>query len=175
MAKTSYEIITDQIIAKMEAGLIPWVKPWHCDAWKCDGKVDLFPCYSYSNGKKYNFMNQMLLGFAPGEYATFEQIKKAGGKVKKGEKSVIVAGWIVEDKAVLDKDGQPIKDEDGREMKKKTFALRYYRVFNILTQAEGIQPKHDWTKDEAQAADHDPKEAAEAIIDRPDPHCPLRL
>lgn len=163
---TTYEIITNQIIEKMEAGIIPWVKPWHTDRWLKDGRSEMFPCYSHSNGKKYNFMNHMLLGFAPGEYATFPQIKKAGGKVKKGEKASIVCGWIVEDKKITNADGDPILDEDGNQETKKTFALRYYKVFNILTQCEGIEPKHNWTKDEAANQEHDAIEEAEAIITR---------
>jgi antirestriction protein ArdC len=162
---TSYEVITEQIIAKMNEGVIPWVKPWHSNAWSTDGMNKMFPAYSYSNGKRYNFMNQMLLGFEAGEFATFEQIKKAGGKVKKGEKSTIVAGWIVEDKPITDKDGNILTDEDGNEETKTTFALRYYRVFNILTQCEGMTPKHNWTKDEAPESDLQPEEAAEAIIE----------
>lgn len=162
---TSYEVITNQIIEKMNEGIIPWVKPWHSNSWKCEGMHRMFPAYSYSNGKRYNFMNQMLLGFEAGEFATFEQIKKAGGKVKKGEKSTIVAGWIVDTKPLTDKDGNALTDEDGNEETKTTFALRYYRVFNILTQCEGIEPKHNWTKDEAPESDLQPEEAAEAIIE----------
>ena len=68
---TSYEVITNAIIEKLNKGEIPWVKPWHADSWKCDGKSLVFPCFSYSNGKRYNMMNHMLLGFEAGEYATF--------------------------------------------------------------------------------------------------------
>ena len=164
---TSYEIITEQIIKKLEEGQIPWVKPWHVESWHCDGMSHMFPAYSYSNGKRYNFMNQMLLGFQPGEYATFEQIKRAGGKVKKGEKSQIVTGWIVETKQAVNRvDNTPMVDENGDPITKTTFALRYYRVFNILTQADGITPKHDWTKDEIPANDLQPEQAAEDIISR---------
>jgi len=163
---TSYEIITEQITKKMEAGIIPWVKPWHTDAWTCENMVSLFPAYSYSTGKRYNFMNQMLLGFEAGEFATFNQIKAAGGTVKKGEKSHVVAGWIVDTKARKDANGDPVIDEDGDQVMEKRFALRYYRVFNILTQCEGIEPKHTWTKDEAPKANLNPEAAAEQIIDR---------
>lgn len=164
---TSYEIITEQIIKKLEEGQIPWVKPWHVDAWSCEGMHKMFPAYSHSNGKRYNFMNQMLLGFQPGEFATFEQIKKEGGKVKKGEKSQIVSGWIVETKQLVDPaTNEPKTYEDGKPMTKTTFALRYYRVFNILTQCEGITPKHEWTKDEAPHNDLQPEQAAEDIINR---------
>lgn len=163
---TSYEIITDQIIKKMNEGTIPWVKPWHPTeaGWECEGMSYLFPAYSYSNGKRYNFINQMILDFAPGEYATFDQVKKAGGKVKKGEKSQIVCGWIVEDKVEKDADGKDILDENGEPVKKKTFALRYYRVFNILTQVEGIKPKHNWTYRENETSDLEPVKEAEEII-----------
>jgi antirestriction protein ArdC len=162
---TSYEVITNQIIEKLNEGIIPWVKPWKTDGWKADGKnVSLFPAFSYSNGKRYNFMNQMLLGFQAGEFATFEQIKKAGGKVKKGEKSSIVAGWIVETKPQEDKDGNVITDEDGNELTKTTFALRYYRVFNILTQVEGLTPKHDWEKVELPENNQETSDEAEKII-----------
>ena len=164
---TSYEIITEQIIKMLEEGRIPWVKPWHVDAWSCEGMNQMFPAYSYSNGKRYNFMNQMLLGFQPGEFATFDQVKKAGGKVKKGEKSQIVAGWIVETKQLVDPTtNEPRFFEDGKPMTKTTFALRYYRVFNILTQCEGITPTHNWTKDEMTSTDLQPEQAAEDIINR---------
>ena len=163
---TSYEVITNQIINKMNEGVIPWVKPWHVNTWHCEGMSALFPAYSYSNGKRYNFMNQMLLDFTPGEYATFNQIKKEGGKVKKGEHGRIVAGWIVETKQRTDEEGEPLFDEDNRPITKTTYALRYYTVFNILTQVEGIEPKHTWTKDEMPAADLQPEQEAEKIIDR---------
>ena len=28
MSTTPYDVITDRIIAKLEAGTVPWVKPW---------------------------------------------------------------------------------------------------------------------------------------------------
>lgn len=161
---TSYEVITKQIIDKLNEGVIPWVKPWHVNTWHCEGMSALFPAYSYSNGKRYNFMNQMLLDFAAGEYATFNQISKEGGKVKKGEHGRIVAGWIVETKQRIDEDGKPMFDDDNKPITKTTYSLRYYTVFNILTQVEGLTPKHNWTKDELPASDIQPEQEAENII-----------
>ena len=163
---TSYEVITNKIIDKMNQGIIPWVKPWSVDGWKCDGRIQMFPCYSYSNGKRYNMMNHMLLDFEPGEFATFAQIKKAGGKVKKGEQSKIITGWIVEKKTLEDEKGNPIIDEDGNEKTRTTYALRYYNVFNILTQVEGLEPKHVWERVEGNANEHDAVDEAEKIIGR---------
>lgn len=163
---TSYEVITNQIIAKMEQGRIPWVKPWNECRWRIKGEdFHRFDCYSYSNGKLYNFINHMLLDYEAGEYATFNEISKAGGKVKKGEHASIICGWIVENKDKKDAQGNVILDDDGNPEQEKTFALRYYRVFNILTQCEGIKPKHEWVKPKtmAKAKQHKVDEA-EAIV-----------
>lgn len=147
-----YQIVTDQIIAKMQEGRIPWIKPWKTDARSTDGMLSMFPCYSYSKNKRYELINQMLLDFIPGEYATFEQIKKAGGRVVKGAKSKKIVGWIVDRKVspVLDADGNPVLDDDDNPVVKerKVFSLRYYQVFNICDeqQVTGMKPRHDWTE-----------------------------
>jgi antirestriction protein ArdC len=36
---TSYEVITNQIIEKLNEGIIPWVKPWKVAGWKVNGKT----------------------------------------------------------------------------------------------------------------------------------------
>ena len=78
-----YQLVTDRIIAQMEAGIIPWLKPWHSTG---------SAAVSRSTGKPYSLINQMLLP-RPGEYATFKQINEAGGRVRKGEKSSTVIFW----------------------------------------------------------------------------------
>ena len=163
---TSYEVITNKIIEKMQNGIIPWVKPWHAGAWKCDGRTQMYPCYSHSSGTRYNFINHILLDFQAGEYATFQQIKAEGGKVKKGEKGQIITGWIVEKHERKDANGEAILNDKGEPSTYTTFALRYYTVFNILTQVEGITPKHDWVQDEAPENEHEAIENAENIIER---------
>lgn len=59
-----YSTITDRIIAELEAGIIPWNKPWTGTR---DGAI------SYATGKPYSLLNQLLLG-KPGEYLTFKQV-----------------------------------------------------------------------------------------------------
>lgn len=161
---TSYEVITQQIVKKMEEGNIPWVKPWHTDSWSCDGMSPMFPAYSYSTGKRYSLMNQFLLNFQPGEYATFDQVKKAGGHIKKGERSQLAAGWIVEDRQKKTADGDPAIGDDGKPVMERIFSLRYYRVFNVLTQCENIEAKHVWSKDAIPVTNTNPEKAAEDII-----------
>ena len=59
-----YAEITDRMMDELNAGRIPWQKPWH-------GETALV--VSHTTGKPYSFLNQMLLSFRPGEYITFKQ------------------------------------------------------------------------------------------------------
>lgn len=125
MAVNVYQIITDRIIDEMSKGIIPWQRPWHGTK---DGAV------SYETGRPYSFLNQMLLG-RPGEWLTFNQVKKLGGKIKKGAK----AGMVTFVKTYLKKtkDGVAENDDPNEE---KGFVLRYYNVFHI-DDCEGIKSK----------------------------------
>ena len=81
--KDTYMLVTDRIIAELETGTVPWHKPWTCAQ----------PAISHTTGKAYSLLNQLLLGGRGGEYVTFQQAQKEGGRVKKGEKSSIVVFW----------------------------------------------------------------------------------
>ncbi len=132
-----YAEITNRIISQMEQGTIPWQKPW----------VASGQAISYATGKRYSLLNQMLLGRA-GEYATFQQVQHAGGRVRKGEKASMVVFWKWIE----------TEDEETGEKKEVPF-LRYYNVFH-LNQCEGLTAKH--TKTLPSTAE--PDETAEAII-----------
>lgn len=80
-----YAAITDRIIAELENGIIPWHKPW---TGTTTGAI------SRETGRPYSLLNQMLLG-TPGEYLTWNQVKKEGGSVKKGAKAKMVVFWKV--------------------------------------------------------------------------------
>lgn len=135
MAKnTVYQMVTEKIIEKLEQGIIPWRQPW-----QNAGAV------SWDRQKPYRGINSLLLD--PGEYATFKQIQRAGGKVKKGAKSHLVVFWK----------WLNVEDKDTGEEEKVPF-LRYYRVFEINTQAEGLESKRKEIK-----FDHNPIQAAEKI------------
>lgn len=117
---TVYEIVTDKIIKQMEQGIIPWHKPWYGGMAK----------FNRISKKGYSVLNQFLLPF-DGEYATFNQWNKLGGKVKAGEKGNIVTYWKCINKTE--------KQDDGTEKEKNIPILRYYNVFHI-SQVEGITP-----------------------------------
>lgn len=160
MKNNVYEIITGRILEQLEKGVIPWRKPWIAS--KNASENTFFPCYPLGKNKPYDFLNQMLLDFKPGHYATFNQITKLGGKVKKGEKSQIIAGWIYNKEERKDSDGVVITDEDGNTLYKESFALRYYNVFCIETQTTGIDIEVVDVPDDEPTVD--PCEMAELIV-----------
>ncbi|WP_173918927.1 ArdC family protein [Halobacillus sp. Marseille-Q1614] len=134
MSKKIYEMITNQMIEKLEQGVVPWRKPFR------NGMA-----VNWKTQKPYRGINTMLLD--GGEYATFKQIKEAGGKVKKGEKSHIVVFWKM----------LHVADQETEEDKKIPL-LRYYRVFEVGSQVEGLE-----TKRTVETFEHDPIEEAEKV------------
>ena len=152
-----FQVVTDRIIAQLEGGTIPWHKPWIQVSKSCDLAV------SYTTGKPYSLLNQMLLG-EPGEYITFKQCTDRGGKVKQGEKSRMVVFWKMLSKDKLDDKGNPVMGSDGKVRKEMIPLLQYFNVFHIR-QCEGIEPRH--RKDEEPVAEpvaFTPDETAEEII-----------
>ena len=142
MAFDIYAAVTDRIIAQLERGVIPWHKPWTGIQ---SGAI------SGTTGKPYSLLNQMLLG-KPGEWYTFNQIQKLGGKIRKGEKSSMVVFWKQ----------MPITDTDpatGEKVERMIPMLKYFNVFHI-DQTEGITAKVI----DPDAIDPATDDAADAII-----------
>lgn len=141
-----YNAINEEILAKLEEGVVPWDKPWSSH-----------PAANMATKKAYRGVNQFLLGLKPFNspfWATFKQIKDLGGKVKKGSKSSLVVFWkrfVPKDQISLPKEDQEVR-----------FMLKHYRVFN-LEQTEGIDiealPKIE------QCENFGDIEAAEAIME----------
>lgn len=140
MSNQVYEIVTERIIKKLEAGVIPWRKPWR------EGNA-----VSWDRQRAYRGINAMLLD--AGEYATFKTIQAHGGTVKKGEKGHLVVFWKWID--VKDADA-----DEGTDETKKIPYLRYYKVFEINTQTEGLKSK----RKTGPIAELNPIEEAEKII-----------
>lgn len=135
MTKTSakfdiYEFINNEIITQLENGIIPWLKPW-------TGRAD--GAYSRATGKPYSLLNQFLLG-GSGEWATFKQITESGGKIKKGEKARQVVYWSQVKITEKDDNGKPLTDNSGKPVEKIVPMLKYYSVFRVGVQTEGIEP-----------------------------------
>lgn len=83
-----YQRVTDQIIAQLEQGTVPWHKPWKTGA--LDGRVSL-PLRH--NGEAYRGIKVLSLwvaatdaGYTQPTWMTYRQALELGGQVRKGEK-----------------------------------------------------------------------------------------
>ncbi|TWT48988.1 ArdC family protein [Botrimarina hoheduenensis] len=123
-----YQEVTSRILELLETGVAPWRQPI-----KRSANGDGMP-KSLSSGKNYRGINVFLLamtswahGYESDYWATFNQVTKQEGKVKKGEKSTLVVFW--KQAATKDK-------ESGDEI--TIPVLRHYNVFNA-EQCDGIE------------------------------------
>ena len=117
---TPYEVITDRILALLEQGTVPWHRPW-------DTAMGI-PRNLVSQ-RAYRGINVWLLtamGLPSPFWATFHQVKAAGGSVRKGERGVPVVFWTVYDR----------EDPETGEAEQR-FVLRQYTVFNAV-QLDGV-------------------------------------
>lgn len=144
-----YQMVTDRIIAMLEQGDIPWDRPW-----TGAGRYAI----KRASGKPYSILNQMLLG-NPGEYLSFNECKKLGGKIKKGAKAKIVVFWKIMDYPEKDDGGKPIIKANGTVKTRSVPYLKYSQVFHI-DDCEGITPKHY----EETLRDFNPIDKAEEVI-----------
>jgi len=113
MKTNIHKRITKQIINNLEqAG--SWQKLWDT------------PQPLSLNEHKYRGINHLLLSsdeFSSPVWGTFNQVRKNGGQVNKGEKSTLVVFWKKTTYQKVDQDTGEISDEN-------RFLLRYYNVFN---------------------------------------------
>ena len=82
-----YNRVTDKIIAELEKGERPWLKPWNAE--HAAGKISR-PLRH--NGLPYSGINVVMLwaeamekGFNAPLWMTFKQAQELGGHVRKGE------------------------------------------------------------------------------------------
>jgi antirestriction protein ArdC len=140
MSEKVYQLITDRIIKTLEAGTIPWRKPWSGSS----GSMNLI------SKKEYRGVNRFLTDCAPFSskyWLTFKQAKQLGGQVKKGSKSTPVIYWNM------------IKKQDSKTGKEKTIPfLRYYNVFNVE------QTTVEAPEESGPTIDFQPIEKAESIV-----------
>ena len=135
-----YSIITEQIIAQLEKGVIPWYRAY----------LGGLPKNGISN-KEYNGINIFLLsvrGYANPYWFTFKQVKDLGGNVKRGEKGTPIIFWKLYSKETEDSE----EPEEHR-------VLRYYYVFNF-EQTDGLNAEKYTIK----AGNFSPIQNAEKIV-----------
>jgi len=128
----------------LKKGTAPWSKPWYT-VYKW--------CYSHETGHPYSIVNRALIAFSAvvakefngiesihGEYLTFLQVQKEGGRIKKGEHGHGIC--LVNAFNPKKKDGTPetFTNKGGEEELKMVKFLKAYTVFHV-DQCEGIKPR----------------------------------
>ena len=119
-----YEVVRDRILSSLEAGTVPWRQTWQ----------SLSPM-NIATRKPYRGINRLLLS-GHTWWGTYNQIRRAGGHVRRGEKaSGMVVFWSCYDtEKVVSENGEQVTVALQRERP----LVRYYKVFN-LSQCEGIE------------------------------------
>ena len=155
-----YQELTDEIVAALERGVAPWVRPWRRIR-SLQGCNAIFPVNV--RGSSYRGVNVLNLwavaqreGYTSNIWLTFNQARQAGGSVKQGQKGSFVVFWQRHVRPELDLNGtlawatSPAEaefrkfkgkaqdeDQDDSGQGKTIPLVRYYTVFN-LDQTEGV-------------------------------------
>lgn len=144
-----YERVTETILAELEKGVAPWVKPWVA------GAHPTLP-YNAISQRRYSGVNVFLLwesalvaGYRHPAWITFRQTHSLGGHVKKGEHATYIVYASTYTKQVRD----PV---NGDETEERIPFLKFYAVFNI-EQTAGLAARLYFVPD--------PKPVAEAILE----------
>lgn len=146
------QVITDRIIAELEQGSTPWVKPWKAVK---NGKHNGQP-WNPASGTIYRGVNWTYLGFMGTAYSsnawlTFKQAESLGGSVKKGEKGTPIVFW----KPLA------VKDKTNPESITHVPMLKHYFVFN-LDQCDGVSIP---VRDSLPEPEWEPCDKAQSLVD----------
>lgn len=131
--------ITSQIIASLEQGVRPWVKPWNAE--HAAGSITQPLRF---NGQPYSGINILSLwmsataqGFAAPIWMTFRQAVELKAHVRKGEKGSLVVYANAITRTERD-------EETGEDIEREIAYLKGYTVFNV-EQIDGL-PEHYYGK-----------------------------
>ena len=122
MKRDLYAEVSARIVAELEAGAAPWVKPWSATAGANT------PCNAVTN-RPYSGCNVVLLwmaqaaGYRTPRFLTFKQALELGGNVRKGEHGTKV--YFVKQLQVRDQGA-----DDGSSTRLIPM-MREYTVFNV--------------------------------------------
>jgi antirestriction protein ArdC len=119
-----YQEITDSIIAELEKGATPWIKPWN---------APMGADKNFISQKPYRGINKLITamvsgikGYSNPAWASYDQWQKVGGQVRLGEKGTKIIFW------------SKATSTDNITGKEKEYAFaKAFSVFNV-EQVDGI-------------------------------------
>ncbi len=126
-----YKTVTSRIVAELEEGAIPWLKPWRSGR---GNGVGLMPT-NFATGHSYRGINIPILwdaaerkGYATHAWLSFRQARSLKASVRKGEKGTTVVFT------------KKLRVEDRKTGEEKTIGmLRTFTAFNV-EQVDGLPP-----------------------------------
>lgn len=131
MKKDIYQEVTTRILAELENGTAPWVKPWSAKAYRGGAFA-----HNAVSKRQYSGVNVVLLwmardagSYASNKWLTFKQAQEAGGNVRKGERGTMVVFVSQIEK----------EDEETGKTVRIPF-LKKYTVFNV-EQCDGLSDR----------------------------------
>ncbi len=133
-----YERVTARIIADLEQGVRPWLKPWSGE--HAAGKINR-PLRH--NGTPYKGINVLLLwseaverGYSAPLWMTYKQAQELGAQVRKGEHGALVV--------YADRITKTEQDDKGQDVEREIPFMKGYTVFNV-EQIDNL-PAHYYAK-----------------------------
>ena len=130
-----YTRVTNRIIADLEKGVRPWMKPW--SGGNAEGRI-ILPLRH--NGLTYRGINILMLwgaaierGYSNPTWMSYRQAQELGGQVRKGEKGslVVYANTITKTE----------ENEEGQEEERSIPYMKGYTVFNV-EQIDGLPAQY---------------------------------
>ncbi|WP_254509544.1 ArdC family protein [Anatilimnocola floriformis] len=129
-----YTRVTDRIVAELEAGVRPWLKPWNAE--HAAGRITRPLRF---NGQRYQGINILMLwaeaetrGYSCPIWMTYQQATEFGGHVRKGERGAPVV--------YASKFSKTEAGDNGQDVEREIPFLKEYTVFNV-EQCENLP---DW-------------------------------
>ncbi len=133
-----YTRVTDRILADLEQGVRPWMKPWNAE-----NAVGRITRPLRHNGTPYRGVNVLLLwgeattrGYASNIWMTYKQAAELSAQVRRGEHGALV---VYADRLTRIEAG-----DDGEDVEREIPFMKGYTVFNV-EQIEGL-PDHYYAK-----------------------------
>jgi len=151
-----YTRVTNAIIADLEQGVRPWLKPWNAE--HAAGRITR-PLRA--GGQPYKGINVLTLwesamsqNFAAPIWMTFKQAKDLKANIRKGSKGTLVV--------YADRITRTETAEDGQENERGIYFMKAYPVFNV-EQIEGL-PAHFYATATSQVEPAERIEAADQFF-----------
>ena len=133
-----------QLIEQIKKGTAPWQKPWK--------PGERIAPRSLSGERPYSGSNTVRLmavaadkGYSDSRWATYGQIRAAGGQIRKGERGTRILSFKTHRRvAVTDENGQPVKDKNGEQVyRHEKLARPFHRIYTVFNveQARNVKPE----------------------------------